>query len=81
MHGDIGFAAQQRLLQFLQEQSLAADARQRRVGFVALREHFAHFNAQIAARALQCAAHLMRLAQRQRAFARGDSDAHSLSAT
>ncbi|MNT85346.1 hypothetical protein D3C72_2255050 [compost metagenome] len=75
MHGDVGFVFQQRGFQFLDEQALAADFRQRRVEqLVAATDHGYEGHEQTRMGLLQTGFDVFGLPQGKRTFAGGDAD-------
>ena len=78
MHGDVGAAIEQRRLQFLDEQPLAADRREAAIEqLIALRGHRHEPHREARMHAFEQAAHVFRLPQGERAFTGGDAEIHA----
>ena len=75
MHGDVGTAVEQRVLEFLDEQSLAADLGQRSVeDLVATRGHAQQFDATGGIQSLEAGLDMLCLPQGKTTFTGGDDD-------
>src|SRR5580765_4993914 len=75
MHGDVGAALGERDFEFLEEQALAADLRERAVeDAVAARRHRQQLDAQVGMHGAQAGGDVVCLPQGERALARGDSE-------